>query len=113
MSLAGVKKKCKKCYQIWFWRLLAFVTDFGIFLAINRMCSAGQFVFKTTRRSKNAKNVTRFGFWQLLAFVTDFAVVLAINLVTFFAFLLNPCHASDILRSKMSRSKLKTCHFEH
>jgi ribosomal protein L36 len=44
MSLAGVKKKCKKCYQIWFWRLLAFV----IFLAINSMCSDCQFVFKTT-----------------------------------------------------------------
>jgi hypothetical protein len=37
MSLAGVKKKRKKCYQIWFWRLLAFVTDFSIVLAINRM----------------------------------------------------------------------------
>jgi hypothetical protein len=37
MSLAGVKKKRKKCFQIWFWRLLAFVTDFAIVLAINRM----------------------------------------------------------------------------
>jgi hypothetical protein len=33
------------------------------------------------------------------------------NLVTFFA--LCPTESSDILRSKMSRSKLKTCHFEH
>jgi hypothetical protein len=46
MSLAGVKKKWKKCYQIWFWRLLAFVTDFAIVLAINRMCSANLFCFQ-------------------------------------------------------------------
>jgi hypothetical protein len=46
MSLAGVKKKAKKCYQIWFWRLLAFVTEFGIVLAINRMCSAHLFCFQ-------------------------------------------------------------------
>jgi hypothetical protein len=35
------------------------------------------------------------------------------SLVKIFAFFLNPCHASDILRSKMSRSKLKTSHFVH
>jgi hypothetical protein len=36
MSLAGVKKKCKKMLpDLVFGRLLSFVTDFGVFLAIN------------------------------------------------------------------------------
>jgi hypothetical protein len=89
MSLAGVKKKCKKCYQFWFWRLLAFVTDFGIiwpYVFCLPVC------FQNISL-KMQKNVTRFGFWRLFAFVTDFGVVLAINLDPgkFFCIFFNPC----------------------